>query len=541
MDEENIKDMPDSELFIALASPVGTDSSIVFDVLKENLTECGYFIFKIKISSEMIIPELADNVNMNDAFERLSALMDKGNELREKNGNNAILSLGVLKEIVKIRTKEAEKNAWSLKGKKYAYIIDSLKHKEEVKLLRSVYTNAFYLFAINESERDRENYLINHKNMGKLNASKLIARDQYENFAWGQHTRDVFELADFHVTINSVSNANKNNGYSKERDEIKKQVNIQISRIVDLMFGCPYHTATFEEYAMFMAYSTALRSGDLSRQVGAVIATDDNEIISMGANETPKYGGGQYWADIGNSDKRGWNVDNGRDMMLRRDDNEDTIMGYDPNKTEIQSMVKSIVEDTDCFNYDSLEMSATELEKYKKDFFNGLYNKLKSITEFGRTVHAEMAAMLSCARHGIALDGATLYCSTFPCHNCARHAVYSGIKRIVYIEPYPKSKALELHRDSTTINHEDGKVIFDAFTGVGPRRFFDLFSLKLSSGYDVVRKNEQDDVVVWERRTSCLRCSSNPIQYVDRETKEIYDACVVSNENDTESLEEKDE
>ncbi|MDN3612645.1 hypothetical protein QWZ16_23945 [Vibrio ostreicida] len=26
----------------------------------------------------------------------------------------------------------------------------------------------------------------------------------------------------------------------------------------------------------------------------------------------------------------------------------------------------------------------------------------------------------------------------FPCHNCAKHIVASGIKRVVYVEPYPK-------------------------------------------------------------------------------------------------------
>ncbi len=519
-DENSLKDMPDSELFIALASPVGTDSAIVYETLEKALKEFNFTTFKVKISSELLMPNIRTGIDLDNAFNRSSALMDKGNDIRKESENCGILAQGAMSIISKLRLHEAQKNSGSLKGKKIAYIIDSLKHKDEVKLLREVYSPAFYLFAINESEKDRENYLTNQKNMGRKDARKLIKRDQDEQYTWGQHTRDVFELADFHISINNAfEDTNMSDNYNVERKKISAQVSIQINRIIDLMFGSPYHTATFEEYAMFMAYSTALRSGDLSRQVGAVIATDDNEIIAMGSNEVPKFGGGQYWSDMNNSDKRGWNVENGRDMMLKRNDNENTI-GYDPNKTEINKLINNIVEDKECFNYESLNLNQEDLKEYKKNFFDSLYSKLKNITEFGRTVHAEMAAMLSCAKLGISLQNSTLFCSTFPCHNCTRHAVYCGIKRIVYIEPYPKSKALMLHSDSTTIENIQDRVKFESFTGVGPRRFFDLFSMKLSSGYDIIRKDENDNVIDWQRSNAKLRCASDPFHYKDRELSE---------------------
>ena len=94
-----------------------------------------------------------------------------------------------------------------------------------------------------------------------------------------------------------------------------------------------------------------------------------------------------------------------------------------------------------------------------------------------------MAAILSCARTGISLQNATLYCSTFPCHNCAKHIIGSGIKRVVYIEPYPKSKSMELYQDAIVLadssadGGEQKRVRFEEFVGIGPRRFFDLFSM----------------------------------------------------------------
>ena len=48
---------------------------------------------------------------------------------------------------------------------------------------------------------------------------------------------------------------------------------------------------------------------------------------------------------------------------------------------------------------------------------------LRELTEYGRAVHAEMDALLDAARRGVAVQGATLYVSTFPCHSCARHVI----------------------------------------------------------------------------------------------------------------------
>lgn len=48
-----------------------------------------------------------------------------------------------------------------------------------------------------------------------------------------------------------------------------------------------------------------------------------------------------------------------------------------------------------------------------------------------RTIHAEQNAICQAARHGVALDGATLYCTMEPCRVCAMLIIASGIKRVV--------------------------------------------------------------------------------------------------------------
>jgi cytidine deaminase len=90
-----------------------------------------------------------------------------------------------------------------------------------------------------------------------------------------------------------------------------------------------------------------------------------------------------------------------------------------------------------------------------------------------------MAALLAAARLGVPVQGCTLYTTTFPCHNCTRHLISAGIDRVVYVEPYPKSRAADLHSDSVIIDPSvavEDKVRFEPFVGVSPRRYMELFT-----------------------------------------------------------------
>lgn len=62
--------------------------------------------------------------------------------------------------------------------------------------------------------------------------------------------------------------------------------------------------------------------------------------------------------------------------------------------------------------------------------------------------HAEQNAIVQAARMGIAIDGATLYCTHQPCTICAKLIINSGIKRIVYKEGYPDDFSLQLIKEA---------------------------------------------------------------------------------------------
>lgn len=53
-----------------------------------------------------------------------------------------------------------------------------------------------------------------------------------------------------------------------------------------------------------------------------------------------------------------------------------------------------------------------------------------------RTIHAEMNALLQCAKFGISADGASLYVTDFPCLQCTKSLLQTGIKEINYIRNY---------------------------------------------------------------------------------------------------------
>ena len=48
-----------------------------------------------------------------------------------------------------------------------------------------------------------------------------------------------------------------------------------------------------------------------------------------------------------------------------------------------------------------------------------------------RTTHAEANAVAQAARHGVSIDGGTIYTKMFPCLDCTKLIINAGIKRVV--------------------------------------------------------------------------------------------------------------
>lgn len=62
-----------------------------------------------------------------------------------------------------------------------------------------------------------------------------------------------------------------------------------------------------------------------------------------------------------------------------------------------------------------------------------------------RTVHAEQNALIQALSLGVAVKGATVYCSMTPCRSCALLLISAGIRRVVCRKIYQESStSLEL-------------------------------------------------------------------------------------------------
>ena len=143
----------------------------------------------------------------------------------------------------------------------------------------------------------------------------------------------------------------------------------------------------------------------------------------------PKYGGNLYTEnDVDSSDHRCINKSGGKCFN-------------DEEKNELTQLIINQLIDKKIIDKGKID----EANKVLGD------SRIRDLIEFSRAVHAEMHAIINATqKSGSEIIGGKLFCTTYPCHNCARHIVASGIKEVYFIEPYKKSLALKLHSDSIT-------------------------------------------------------------------------------------------
>lgn len=488
--------IPGTELVIGLVGAVGANLGNIVEDLAACLEKYDYTSQEIHVSDLISSFTAIPTYNQDSYFERTNAFMTAGDNARKDTDSNAILALAVVDQIHAYRVgQKGEGQPLS----RHAFIVNSLKHPSEVATLRQIYGAGFILIGVYVKIEKRKYYLERIKSLSESESGRLMERDEAEGPEYGQKTRDTFHLSDFFVHLMA----------GDESEQLKTQETL--GRFLEIIFGSPYKTPIFDEYAMFMAFAAAARSSDLSRQVGAVIAKD-NDILATGANECPRSGGGTYWPYVTEMNVVE-DVEGGREYTLGHDTNHVTKARL------ISDSIDRMKESWSESSNKSIDDAGWALLKAALEG-----STIKDITEYVRVVHAEMTALLTCARNGISCRGATLYVTTFPCHNCAKHVIAAGIKRVVYVEPYPKSKALDFHEDSAFGGFEsekpdsDSRVTFEPFVGVGPRRFFDLFSMNHGSGYQLKRKDKvTGKTLTWDKEDGIMRIPELPWSYLQRE------------------------
>lgn len=471
--------------------------------LEHSLVAVGYKPVPIHLTQLMDQIGVEEKIdNGADPVEHFESRIRYANAVRAKcDDDAALVALGVL-EIRNFREKENQSNVGVSVDEKinwaeiplpaHAYIIRQLKRPEEIHLLRKVYGRKFIQISVSLDAEERIKRLAKRFSAKKsnlspddaLNAAKaLVRRDLNEQSAkHGQRIEDVFYLGDVFVSASSEATASST-----------------IARFIEALFGRNSVSPNRDEYGMYIAASASLRSIDTARQVGAALFSERGEVIALGSNEVPAFGGGTYWTD-------------------HEEPHRDFEEGHDANNTHKRRIafdfIKRLREDG-FINYqgEDSELFATAIssERIGKSL-------LMDITEFGRMAHAEMNAVLDAARMGRSTKDAVLFCTTFPCHNCAKHIVAAGIKRVIFVEPYPKSQALDLHSDAISVGERSpNKVAFEHFIGISPRRYRDIFEKGK-------RRDRQGDLRDWYEGAPLPRIEDKSPYYVYNESSAVYSA-----------------
>lgn len=443
------------ELFFALVGALGSDLDIVASTLESELSDVKYRVSHLRVSDILHQITRWKNLPTFPLDVHIDRHQIAGNLLRKMTKCNeamAVLGAGKIRSLREKVTGNQKKSADEM-----AYVIRSLKHPDEVRALRRIYGPNFFLLAAYSPHTSRLGALsraiaLSHQStradLFKDVAQRLIQRDEAEaGKSFGQHVGDTFPLADAF--------------FNADKPELLKS---EVARFVEILFGFPYHTPTRDEFGMFHAQAAALRSADVSRQVGAAIATDDGDVIAIGTNEVPKPGGGLYWpGDKG--DARDFQMPRIESQEMRR-----ATLGEILSRLMDASLLK--------IPRRAAKAGMGHLIDRVVPLMKG--TQLMGIGEFGRVVHAEMAALLDAARRGVSVRDLSLFTTTFPCHTCTRHIIAAGIRRVIYVEPYPKSHAEVLHRDAIVVDSPavmEGKVNFEPFVGIAPRQYMRMFSL----------------------------------------------------------------
>ncbi|WP_082205981.1 anti-phage dCTP deaminase [Pannonibacter phragmitetus] len=432
-------------LVVGIVAPIGVDIPAAITALTDNFKRHKYNVVCIKMTDSFNYVQLRGvETKENTTLERYESYIKFGNSLRSAVDDNAILAAMAVWDIFAKREGHKDKTV---------FIVHQFKREEEIELFRKVYGRMFFQISIFSSGIKRreviaskiadDNNSVVHRKFLNL-ADKLLDVDENEIDApHGQRVNDVFHLADYIMNVDAAESLEK-----------------QAQRFVDLAFGDNSISPSKAEYGMYFAKAAALRSLDLSRQVGAAIFSRNHEVITLGCNEVPKGGGGAYW--------EGESVEDARDYKKKEDLNEkkkkfnifDLI-----DKMRNEGYLRDDVSNAEIINNEIIKKS-----------------EIMNVLEYGRIVHAEMAAITDAARLGRSVKNSVLYCTTFPCHMCAKHIVASGIEKVIFLEPYPKSNAFDLHSDAISIDGLESqsyinnkKSCFEHFYGVSPKRFRDFF------------------------------------------------------------------
>lgn len=148
-------------------------------------------------------------------------------------------------------------------------------------------------------------------------------------------------------------------------------------------------------------------------------------------------------------------LDNGAEIICTPDHK---ILGRDEKFIEAKDLRSDSVLMSGYFNHkvvsvesiglrDVYDLTVPEYENYA--IFAGGMSCL--FTHNCRAVHAEQNIITQCARFGMELEGADIYCTHLPCFICFKMLVNCKVKRIYFLNGYPDDMTLDMYRKDSAV------------------------------------------------------------------------------------------
>lgn len=509
------------ELVIAFARPQGTDDKAARKALRELLGHHGFTYIEVEISdlissvaTQLSTVSGAPMIKTPTGYSRSLHLMQWGDDLRSTidPGVGAMLAIQAIREM----RPDAQDLARGEKRSGIAFVVRNLMHPQEVALLRSVYKQRFFLIGLHEA------YEVRHANL-----ADRFRRDGDESTDAEQNARHVLEIdAGLRPSAGNFTDGSLNIDNTFHQADVfieaeENRCHDVLERWTNQVFGYPFGSPNTTELGMAFAYLAARASVALGRSVGAALVAPSGSLLAAGWNEVAQAHGGLY-------------------RQGSETDYRDHKLGHDPSDSRRIDAVRHFLqallfaewseEDVRQLPEESqewlkrLRIASEPLVEVPRSAVRALpgiralaTTRIFNLIEFGRAVHAEMAAITDAVRRGVPIAGAHMYVTTFPCHECARNIVASGITRVEFVEPYGKSLSKALYKDSikflTSPAHRDDErqVIFAPYVGISPKRFDELFSSvpRKYSLAQVARDSdlEEGGIVEWSENEPNLRPS----------------------------------
>lgn len=317
-------------------------------------------------------------------------------------------------------------------------VIDGIRNIGEVQALRDTYPQPkFWLVAVYADYETRWNRIEEgNRYPNQKTFNRDDHRDSQEDDPCGQSVQRCVYGADY--VFKNVENL-------EPKRIIEENLAKKLREQISVMKGEISRNPANAEVSMATAVSQSHASRCLRRKVGALIVDEEKGIpVSVGYNDNP----------IGMESC--FTLYNGlcyKDMIM---------------ETKLEAMGPLFC--PECGKEHDTISRPWKCDGKKKDGtlcrcnFKSKFFPSRNM-ELCTAIHAEERAIRSLG--GRSAEGCTLYVNTFPCLQCARYIKDADIGKVVYVEAYPVSEAVDFLKTN--------KIEIEPFEGFKPRVFNQVF------------------------------------------------------------------